>query len=120
MMACYFVQWTRGQPEHFPNLDFLIGSWGDDTKNDRVLVSWLYSASRDQFMIVDSGTRPASRSGLCSQAMTREQVLSDSALLQRAKDQLDAVWLGDKRIEEVKATVGAQSFDPADLDERER
>jgi len=107
VIACYFVQWTRGQPEHFPNLDFLIGRWGDDTNNDRVLVSWLYSASRKQFMIVDSGARPASSSELCSRAMTREQVLSSSGLLQQAKDLLDAVWMGDKRIEEVKATDDA-------------
>jgi len=107
MVACYFVHWTRGQPEHYPNLDFLIGSWGDDTKHDRVLVSWLYSASRSQFMIVDSQSRPAARSDLCSQALTRDQVLSNPELVEEAKAVLDAVWLGDKRIEEVKATKDA-------------
>jgi len=65
MIACYFVHWTRKQPEHYPNLDFLIGNWGDDTKNDRVLVSWVYSASHNQFMIVDATARPAAKSDLC-------------------------------------------------------
>lgn len=102
MVACYFVHWTRGQPGHYPNLDFLIGSWGEHSKNDRVLVSWLYSASRNQFMIVDSASRPAARSDLCSQALTRDQVLSNPQLVDDAKAVLDAVWLGDERIEEVK------------------
>jgi hypothetical protein len=107
MVACYFVHWTRAQTEHYPNLDFLIGSWGDNAKNDRVLVSWLYSASRQQFMVIDSGSRPAARSELCSQALTRAQVLASPELLQKAKGVLDAVWLGDKRIEEVKASDDA-------------
>lgn len=109
-IACYFVHWTRGQSEHYSNFDFLIGSWGDDAKNDRVLVSWLYSVSRNQFMIVDSGARPAAKSELCSKPLTREQVLSKPDLLQQAKDALDAVWLGDERIEEVKATNDAHAM----------
>ena len=102
-IACYYVHWTRGQPEHKPNLDFLIGSWEDGAPDDRVLVSWLYSASHNQFMVVDSAARPAATLKLCSNALTREQVLSDPELLQQAKDALDAVWLGDSRIDEVKA-----------------
>ncbi len=103
MIACYFVHWTRKQPEHYPNFDFLIGNWGDDTKNDRVLVSWVYSASHNQFMIVDATARPAAKSDLCSRALTRNQVLSDTQLVQVAKAALDAVWMREKRIEEVKA-----------------
>lgn len=103
IVACYFIHWTRGQSVHYPSLDFLIGSWGENAQNDRVLVSWVYSASHNQFMIVDSASRPAARSDLCSQALTRDQVLSNPQLVEDAKAVLDAVWLGDKRIEEVKA-----------------
>ena len=104
MVACYFVHWTREQPEHYPNLDFLIGSWGDDTKNDRVLVSWVYSAAHNQFMIIDATSRPAANSDLCSRALTRDQVLSYPKLVEVAKATLDAVWLQGKRIEEVRAS----------------
>ena len=107
MVACYFVHWTRGQPEHYPNLDFLIGSWGDNAKNDQLLVSWVYSASRNQFMLIDGPSRPAANSELCSRALTRDQVLSDSELLGVARAVLDAVWIGEKRIEEVKASNDA-------------
>jgi hypothetical protein len=102
----YFVHWTRGQPEHHPNLDFLIGSWGDNARNDRVLVSWVYSAAHDQFMIVDSDSRPAAGSELCSRTLTREDVRADPELLALSKALLDAVWLGDDRIGEVKAING--------------
>lgn len=102
MVACYFVHWARGQPSHYPNLDFLIGTWGDDSTNDRVLVSWLYSAERNQFMLADGSTRPAASSGLCSRAMSRIDVLAEIDLLQIAKAVLDAVWVGDPRIDEIK------------------
>jgi len=36
-IACYYLQWTRLAPGHFPNLDFLIGTWGDEIVHDRKL-----------------------------------------------------------------------------------
>ena len=94
MIACYFVQWTKGYPEHDPNRDF---------PHDRVLVSWVYSASRNEFMLIDGASRPAARSDLCSRALTREQVLSNPDLVRIAKSALDAVWLSDARIEEIRS-----------------
>jgi hypothetical protein len=102
-LAAYYIQWTRGDQAHYPNLDFLIGSWGDDSKNDRMLVSWVYSVSHGGLMLIDGNSRPTAKSPLCSAALSREQVISDQALLQKAKALLDAVWLGDARIEEIKA-----------------
>jgi len=54
-------------------------------------------------MIVDATARPAAKSDLCSRALTRDQVLPDTQLVQVAKAALDAVWMREKRIEEVKA-----------------
>jgi hypothetical protein len=106
-IASYFIQWTRGQPEHYPNLDFLIGTWGDNEKDDRKLVSWVYNASVEQFMIIDGQSRPAAKSSLCAHAMTRDEVRADPDFLQLAKDVLDAAWLGDNRIEEVRGANDA-------------
>src|SRR5690349_9021300 len=67
-IACYFLQWTRRAAKHFPNFDFLMGTWGDNNINDRKLVSWLYNPSAQSFMAIDSSTRPAASSPLCARA----------------------------------------------------
>src|ERR1044072_2575778 len=94
-IACYFLQWTRHMPTHFPNLDFLIGTWGDDSINDRKLVSWRYSPSGQSFMAIDSSTRPAASSPLCTKALSRDDVVSNASLMASATQLIDAVWLGD-------------------------
>jgi hypothetical protein len=40
VVACHFVQWTRHTSRHLPNVDLLIGTWGDDDVKDKMLVSW--------------------------------------------------------------------------------
>lgn len=110
-IAAYFVQWTRHAAEHLPNLDFLVGTWGDDSVHDKRLVSWVFDpkqGSGGSFMVVDGTARPAAGSNLCSQALTREQVVGDSHLLELAKSMIDAVWLGDPRIEEVRLLVSGR------------
>lgn len=101
-IASYFVQWTRQAPKHFPNLDFLIGTWGDNGVNDRKLISWLYNPSAQSFMAIDSSKRPAASSPLCARALTREEVVSNASLMEQATQLIDAVWLGDPRVDEVK------------------
>ncbi len=103
--AAYFVQWTENSAKHKPNFDLLIGTWGDDQVNDKKLVSWLYNATQQaggSFMAIDSSTRPAAASALCDQALTREQAISDSKLMEISTSILDAILLNDDRIDEVK------------------
>jgi hypothetical protein len=100
--ACYFLQWTRHEPSHFPNLDFLIGTWGDNAPKDRKLVAWLYNPSAASFMAIDSASRPAAKSSLCNRALSRDEVLSDSRLMDVATQMIDAVWIGDPRVQELK------------------
>ena len=102
-VAAYFVHWTVGSAEHLPNLDFLIGTWGDGQVNDRVLSSWLYSPSHNSFMIADAAQRPAAKSELCSHALSRDETLSMPKLKAIAASCLDAVWLQDERIAEIRA-----------------
>jgi len=102
-VAAYFVHWTVGSPDHFPNIDFLFGSWGNDEVNDRVLTSWVYNPHENSFMVIDSGARPAAKSTLCSHALRREEVLAAPGLKGLASRCLDAVWLQDERVRELRA-----------------
>ena len=101
-VAAYFVHWTRGKPEHFPNIDLLIGTWGDDSVSDRKLVAWLFNPSAASFMVIDSSARPTARSSLCREPLSRNQVMSDVQLKDLATQVLDALWLGDPRVQEVR------------------
>ncbi len=102
-VAAYFVQWTVGSAEHMPNFDFLIGTWGNDAVSDRVLSSWLFDPSNNSFMITDAKCRPAANSQLCSHALSREETLALPDLKAVASGCLDAVWLQDPRLAEVRA-----------------
>ncbi len=101
-VACYFVQWTRGQPTHFPNFDFLIGTLADENAPDGRLVSWVYNPSAESFMAIDSGSRPAAKSPLCARALTREQVTSNAGEMETATSFIDAVLVGDLRVSEIQ------------------
>src|SRR6476659_1315907 len=67
-LAVYYVHWTVDAPEHNPNIDLLVGEWGDgaDAQN-RVLVALLFQPSLNggAFMIVDGQGRPADSRDLC-------------------------------------------------------
>jgi hypothetical protein len=103
--AAYFVQWTRNKKEHYPHFDFLVGTWGDDTIRDKKLISFVYNATHEtggSFMVIDSADRPAARSDLCSVALKRGEVVNDHDLMGVATEMIDAVWLSDPRIEEIR------------------
>jgi hypothetical protein len=102
-VAAYFVHWTVGAPEHLPTLDFLIGTWGDDDVNDRVLSAWRFNPSQNSFMIVDASQRPAASSTLCNRALSRDEILALPEVKAVAASCLDAVWLQDARIAEIQS-----------------
>lgn len=102
MVATYFVHWTRGRQPHFCNLDLLVGTWRERVEQGQTLSSWIYNSAREQFMAIDSTTRPAAESNLCTRALTRDQVLADPELMADLRALLDAVWSGDPRIAEVR------------------
>ena len=104
-LAAYFVQWTSNKKEHYPNFDFLVGTWGDDNIRDKKLISFVYNATHragGSFMAIDSSNRPAAKSDLCSRALSRNEVVNDRDLMGLATEMIDAVWLGDPRIEEIR------------------
>jgi hypothetical protein len=101
-VAAYFVQWTVGSSEHMPNIDLLIGTWGNDTVNDRILSAWQFNLSENSFMIIDAAGRPAASSTLCSHALSRDETLALPEVKSIAANCLDAVWQQDDRIAEVR------------------
>nr|AAK95983.1 unknown [Escherichia coli]FAA00065.1 TPA: hypothetical protein [Escherichia coli] len=101
-ICAYFVQWTVGAPDHFPNFDFLIGTWGDDAVSDKVLSSWLFNPEAGSFMIIDASSRPAAASDMCNHALSRAEVLAAPGMKSLASQCLDAVWIQDERVAEIR------------------
>jgi hypothetical protein len=102
--AVYFVQWTVRSPEHYPNIDLVIGSWGEGAKpTDRILVSLLFRPSRDggSFMVTDGAGRPSDTREVCARALPRAEV-AGTPLASEVFALVDTVWLTDPRIGEVK------------------
>jgi len=103
-LAIYYVQWTVGSAEHFPNIDLIIGPWGAGAEpGERVLIALVYDCGADGggFMIIDSENRPANSPELCGRALKREEVIG-TPFAQEAFQLVDAIWLQDPRVDEVK------------------
>ena len=99
-VAVYYVQWTAGSPQHYPNFDFIIGAWGDGTgPKDRVLFSMLHLPGG--VTVIDGAGRPADDRGLCGRALTREEVIG-TPLAANTFALFDAVWVQDERIAELR------------------
>ena len=103
-LAAYFVQWTCNNPKHSPNFDLVIGTWGGENSNDKKLSSWILNATPGDggFMAIDGADRPIANNDLCNEVLTREQVVQDPDLMETSTSIIDAIWLGDPRIEEIK------------------
>ena len=102
--AVYFVQWTSGAPDHFPNIDLVLGPWGDNTgPTDRVLVSLLFKPARDggSFMVVDGQERQVHKQSICARGLARAEVL-DTQLAHQVFAYVDAIWETDARISELR------------------
>lgn len=103
--AVYFVQWTVNEPEHTPNIDIVLGPWGDGTApSDRVLVSLLYQPrpGGGSFMVASGKGRRADDRSLCGRALERADVIG-TPLANETFSLVDALWLTEPRIEEIRA-----------------
>lgn len=104
-LAVYYVQWTVGSAEHFPNIDLVLGPWeaGADP-SERVLIALVYDAGPDGggFTIIDSEARPANNRALCGRALKREEVIG-TPFAEEAFQLIDAIWLDDPRIGELRS-----------------
>ena len=105
IVAAYFVQWTIGRPDHGANFDLILGPWGEESSaRDRQAISLVYRNSPEgsEFMVIDADNRPVAQSDLASKALSREEVISTD-LAAHTFAILDAIWLQDTRIDEVRS-----------------
>ena len=106
--ATYFVEWTRGNVAgHGAHVDLIIGRWGEGAgRSDRFAVSLEYRQTETGpwFMVIDAGPREVSRSELVGRSMSREEVIG-TPLAKQVFEMIDAIWLNDDRLDEVR--VGA-------------
>jgi hypothetical protein len=102
MIAVYYVQWTLNNPEHGANFDLITGKWGDGTvAQDRQAVSLAYRAVEASFMVIDAEHRPVAKENLAGTALKRSEV-SGTKIAENAFAIVDAIWLQDERIDEVR------------------
>lgn len=104
-LAVYYVSWTRDAPDHTPNIDLILGPWGQDSDpSQRVLVSLLYKPGPDggSFMVIDSDHRLLNKRDICSKGLRRVEVVG-TPLADQIFAFVDAIWLLDPRVSEVRA-----------------
>jgi hypothetical protein len=102
-VAMYYVQWTLGAPDHLPNVDIVMGPWGEGTDaSGRVLASLHYRPSRDggSFMVIDAQDRLARKQSICGRAMARAEIIGQP-IAAEIFALVDRIWLMDPRIAEV-------------------
>jgi hypothetical protein len=82
----------------------LIGDLNNDSNGEKNLVSFSFSpySRGGSFMAIDSAGRPAAKSPLCARALTRDEVIHNPVLMELSTSLIDAVWLNDPRINELK------------------
>lgn len=103
-VAMYFVQWTLGAPGHEPNIDLIVGPWGEETGPEhRLAASLLYRPARGggSFMVIDGEGRRTDDRALCGRALKSAEIVG-TPLAQEVFALVDAVWLTEPRIAEVK------------------
>lgn len=103
--AVYFVQWTVDEPGHMPNIDIVLGPWGEGTEpSDRVLVSLLYKPrpGGGSFMVASGKGRRADDRSICARALERADVIG-TVLAKETFSLVDALWLTEPRMQEIRA-----------------
>ena len=106
-LAAYLAHWTEGKPDHGANFDFIVGQWGNAASPaNRKAVSVFYRRSDNGFIIIDAESRPfATRQALFSRALKRQDVFG-TELAQEIFQFLDAIWLQDSRIGDIRGDNG--------------
>ena len=104
-LAVYFIQWTVNSPDHHPNIDLIVGEWGEGTDpQQRILVSLEFKPTTDggSFMVIDAQHRFESKRTICGRGMLRAEVIG-TPLASDVFALVDALWLNEPRLSEVKA-----------------
>ncbi|WP_157209730.1 hypothetical protein [Marinimicrobium agarilyticum] len=100
-----FCSLDVGALNHDPNFDIIVGRWGEcSNPNAKCGVSIQYRLG-SEFMIIDADSRPfATGQTLFANALPRAEVVG-TELASQAFSVLDAVWLQDSRLEELRVAA---------------
>jgi hypothetical protein len=100
--AAYFVHWTVSHPEKGAHFDLVLGRWGDGTQSSDRAGASLWFVPQKGFMVIDADERPFSKDqGLFATLLKRTDIVG-TELAPRVFAVVDAVWLGDARIGDVR------------------
>ena len=105
-LAAYYVGWAEQRPDHGATFDLVLGKWGDSaSKLDRYAVALdlrIIDAS-PKFMVVDASfDRVTSDRELVGTVLKRSDVIG-TALAPQVFAIVDAIYLRDARLEELRS-----------------
>jgi hypothetical protein len=105
--GAYFVEWTLGQvARHGAHIDLVLGQWGaGTTRAERYLVSLEFRRTErgPEFMVIDASQRQVGEE-LAHRRLSRDEVIG-TPLAKLAFDIVDAIWLQDPRIGEIRGAA---------------
>lgn len=106
--AVYQAHWTNQQViQHGAEFYIILGEWGDGTtaaNRFAVALHFFVESDRFGFMIVDADQTSIASHPLVGRALARAEVL-DTPLAGETFDLVDAIWLQDPNISEVRESV---------------
>lgn len=112
--ALYQVHWTKNQiVKHGAEFYVVLGKFGErTTAADKFAVALHYFIEPDRsgFSVVDADKTAIASHPLVGRALARADVV-DTPLAQEVFDLIDAIWLEDKNIAEVRDSVARDDTD---------
>ena len=110
--AAYQVHWTKNQiVKHGAEFHIILGEFGDGTTAaDKFAVALHFFVEDDRhgFMVVDADQTPIASNPLVGKALPRANVIG-TPLAQEVFELVDAIWLDDENIAEVRESVESPS-----------
>ena len=110
--AAYQVHWTKNQvAKHGAEFYIVLGEFGDGTTaadKFAVALHFFVEDERHGFMVVDADQTSIASHPLVGSALPRSNVI-DTPLAEEVFELVDAIWLEDENIAEVKDSVASPS-----------
>jgi hypothetical protein len=104
--AAYFVQWIPGQVGRYgARFDLILGEWGEGTDRAQryaVALEFRFTSSGPAFMVIDAVAGDAPWGEVAGRGLRREEAIG-TPTAQQAFDIVDALWLQDERLSEIRA-----------------
>jgi len=114
--AAYQVHWTRNQVlKHGAEFYIVLGQFGDGTTSaDKFAVALHFFVEEDRhgFMVVDADQTSIASHPLVGRALPRSSVV-DTPLAEEVFELVDAIWLEDEHIADVRDSVASPSAQQA-------